>query len=128
RLFGGIYAALQPGGLFIFDLLEPLPAGRTRQGRSWVSGPDWAVLVSRHEEPAGQRLVREIVSFRQVGQLYRRTEEVHHVALLDRNLVLRVLRRQGFLVRVINGYGELRFERGHVGFLARKPPSARSKS
>ena len=47
-------------------------------------------------------------------------EEVHRLRLLERKFVGRVLRRQGFRVRVINGYGALRFARGHVGFVARK--------
>jgi SAM-dependent methyltransferase len=120
KLFARVHAAIEPGGLFVFDVLEPSRGNRSRNGKSWAMGPDWAVLVTRHEDPDAKLLTREITSFRQAGKSYRRTDEVHRVRLLERNFVGRALRRQGFLVRVINGYGEFRFERGHVGFVARK--------
>jgi SAM-dependent methyltransferase len=120
KLFGRVHRALEPGGLFVFDVLEPWRGAGSRAARGWASGPDWAVLVERREDRRAKLLSREITSFRQAGKAYRRTDEVHRVRLLERDFVARALRRQGFLVRVINGYGVLRFERGHVGFVARK--------
>jgi hypothetical protein len=65
--------------------------------------------------------------FRQVGNLYRRSEEVHCVQLYKGSEIAKELRQVGFRVRIIRGYGELRFRKAHVGFIATKaltPPKA----
>ena len=49
-LFGRIYKALEPGGLFIFDVLEPGHQGRKPE-QKFVKGQDWIVLVEKHENP-----------------------------------------------------------------------------
>lgn len=78
------------------------------------------MLVKVQENLAARQLAREITSFRRVGKLYRRAEEVHCLSLLSKEAVERKLRRQGFSLKVVRGYGELRFPRGHVGFVARR--------
>jgi hypothetical protein len=65
-------------------------------------------------------LTRQITSFRRVGELYRRSHEVHRQRLFRRAEVTAWLRDSGFKVRTLRGYGALRFARGQVGFLARK--------
>lgn len=118
-LFARVHGALAPGGLFVFDLLEPRrrPAVALRHR----VGSDWAVLVCVEEDPRRRRLVRHIVGLRRLGGHCRRVEEVHRVRLVTRQEVVAELRRVGFRVRVVRGYGALRFRPGHVGFLARKP-------
>ena len=50
RLFAKICASLQPGGLFIFDILEPgCEKGTKRQSHKIAD--DWAVLVDVEENP-----------------------------------------------------------------------------
>jgi hypothetical protein len=66
-------------------------------------------------------LIRHITSFRKVGDLYRRDEEVHRQRLFTRSEVATQLRSCGFRVRVLRGYGPLCFPPGVFGFLARKP-------
>jgi SAM-dependent methyltransferase len=118
RLFRRVYAALKPGGLFIFDIAEPgrgkRPSPKNRQGI------DWAVLVEVDEDARTNRLTRRITTFRKVGDLYRRDEEVHRLQLYERSGIASELRRAGFRVRTLRGYAEQRFPDARAGFIARK--------
>jgi SAM-dependent methyltransferase len=121
RLFRRIHAALRPGGVLLFDVLGPgqVPAGKRPQGHR--SGDDWAVLVEREEDTDRHRLTRHITTFRRVGRLYRRSEEVHRLQLYRGRDVAATLARIGFRVRLMRGYGDFRLRRGHVAVAARKP-------
>jgi SAM-dependent methyltransferase len=120
-LFRRVYDALRPGGVFVFDVLEPgqLLGGKPRTGHR--TGDDWAVLVEVEEDPAERVLTRYITSFRRVGRLYRRDEEVHRQRLYPARDLTAALARVGFGVRVQRGYGDFRLGRAHVVLLARKP-------
>ena len=104
--FQRAHDALARGGMLIFDVIErgepPLSA------RTWRSGDDWAVLVSTSEQQNSRILVREIETFRKVGEDYRRGREVHRVRLFDSAEVCWWLETVGFSVRSAPGYGEFR--------------------
>jgi SAM-dependent methyltransferase len=100
-LFGRIHAALEPGGLFVCDLVGP---GR-RFVRSWAAGDDWAVLVDADEDARHRLLTRRISTFREVGGAYRRSEEVHRQLLYPATTIAGLLRRAGFRVRIRRAYG-----------------------
>jgi SAM-dependent methyltransferase len=121
KLFQRIHGALEPGGLLLFDVAEPGRVGEKGPQRKHVEGEDWAVLTVLEEDRRRRLLTRRITTFRKVGDLYRRGEEVHQQRLLPRSEIAPQLRALGFRVRTLAGYGSLRFARGHVGFLARKP-------
>ena len=121
KLLRRVHESLVPGGLFLFDVAEPGACPETGTVRSYFEGEDWAVLVTNEEDRQRRLLTRRITSFRRVGDLYRRDQEVHRQRLLDRAELAAQLRGIGFRVRILRGYGTLRFGRGHVGFLARKP-------
>jgi SAM-dependent methyltransferase len=121
KLLERIHRALQPGGVFLFDAAEPGRVPGNGLARTYFEGNDWAVLVSSEEDRRRKFLTRRITSFRQVGELYRRDQEVHCQRLLPRSELAAQLRSIGFRVRVLRGYGRLRFGSGHVGLLARKP-------
>jgi SAM-dependent methyltransferase len=123
RLFRRVHAALAPGGYFLFDVAEPgrVPVWGLQQ--VFRVEDDWAVLVTAREDRRRRLLTRHITTFRKVGALYRRDEEVHCQRLLPRQEVARQLRGAGFQVRILAAYGLRPFARGHVGFLARKPPA-----
>jgi SAM-dependent methyltransferase len=121
KLLQQIHDALQPGGVFLFDVAEPGRVPGSGPVRTYFEGNDWAVLVSTEEDRKRRFLARTITSFRQVGELYRRDQEVHCQRLLPRSELAAQLRSIGFRVRVLRGYGRLRFGKGHVGLLARKP-------
>jgi hypothetical protein len=120
-LFRRIHQALAPAGIFLGDMAEPgrVPGGGAQ--KSFWEGNDWVVLVTSQEDDRRKLLTREITSFRRVGDLYRRDHEMHHQRLLPRRELANDLRTTGFRVRMLTGYGSLRFGAGHTGFLARKP-------
>jgi hypothetical protein len=62
-----------------------------------------------------------LTTFRRIGALYRRDEEVHRPTLLDPAAVESALRAVGFEVEVIPGYGTTPLPPGLIAFLARKP-------
>ena len=119
KLFRRVHESLLPGGVFLLDFAEP---GRVPNGiaRSYFEGDDWAVLVTNREDRQRRQLTRHITSFRRIGELYRRDHEVHRQRLLIRAELAAQLRGLGFRVRILRGYGTLRFGRGHVGLSARK--------
>ena len=123
RLFNRIHHALRPGGVLLFDLAEPGRAsGSGAESRFW-KGKDWAVLLRIEEHARRRELTRRMITFRKVGKLYRRDEEAHRLRLYKGSEIAGELRRAGFRVRIVRGYGRHRFSGAHVGFIARKPPA-----
>jgi SAM-dependent methyltransferase len=119
------FGALAPGGLLVFDVSEPGRVPGSGQHKTCIEGDDWAVFVTQEEDRRQALLTRHITSFRKVGELYRRDHEVHRLRLLPRAQVISWLHEVGFEVRVLDRYGTVQFAPGHVGFLARKPASAK---
>lgn len=120
-LFRRVHNALVSGGLFIFDVAGPgrIPGAGTQ--RRWWEGEDWAVLVETEKDRRRSILTRRITSYRRIGTLYRRDEEVHRQRLYAPSELARQLRGCGFRVRTLRGYGKLGFPPGLYGFLTRKP-------
>ncbi len=120
QVLGRAFEALAPGGLLVLDVAE---SGRVPGGtsRTYTEGDGWAVLVTAEEDQRQGLLTRHITSFRQVGELYRRDQEVHRLRLLSRSQVVSWLQEIGFQVQTLDAYGPVPFAPGHVGFLARKP-------
>jgi hypothetical protein len=79
------------------------------------------VLSEREEDPERGTMVRRIVSFRKVGEHYRRDEEVHRVRLYAPEELSAELLRVGFQARTMRAYGSYLLAGGHVAFVARKP-------
>jgi SAM-dependent methyltransferase len=120
KLLRRIHGSLVPGGLFLLDVAEPGRVPGTGVGRAYFEGDDWAVLVHSEEDRRRNMLTRRITTFRRVGDLYRRDHEVHRQRLLAGTDLAAQLRSIGFRVRILRGYGAVRFGRGHIGLLARK--------
>jgi len=117
RLFERARAALRPGGLLIFDVMTPSGA----RDVGWREGPGWIVCFAATEDTERRTLERRIVVFREAGDGYRRTDEVHRVVLYEPEEVGADLTAAGFEVRRLDGYGPgLPFRAGVAGFLARK--------
>jgi len=119
RLFRRVHAALVPGGVFLFDIATP---GRVPHPsgvwKSHVGAADWSVLVTAEEDRKRNLLTRHIVSFRKVGELYRRDEEVHRLRLIPRTDAAKMLREVGFRVRVLRAYGSQALPKGMIAFQA----------
>lgn len=118
RLFARVHAALRPGGVFIFDVAEPGRAAGAMKRH--YEGRDWAIFVTVEHDAGRRELIRHITSFRRVGKSYRRSNETHRLRLYEPSDVTAGLRRAGFRVRTLRGYGELRFGAGLMAFVARR--------
>jgi SAM-dependent methyltransferase len=119
-IFERVHAALEPGGLFLFDIAEP---GRERGGprRHWSEGPGWMLCLEASENQAERMLERRITVFRELDGGYRRSDELHRLRLYDAQAVLEALASAGFDARRLAAYGSaVHFGRGHSGFLATK--------
>jgi hypothetical protein len=95
-------ATLPPGGMLIFDVIET--GEPSLAGRFWTSGTDWAVLAETTEDQSSRTLVRMIETFRQVGDLYRRGQELHRVRLFDTKELLVLLARYGYAAETVQAY------------------------
>jgi SAM-dependent methyltransferase len=115
-----VYDALEPGGVFLFDLSGPGRVGAEKM-RTWHAGDDWAVMVEAEEDARAGTLTRHITSFRQTSGGYRRAEETHVLKLYAPSGVVASLHGAGFRARILRGYGGEEFARGHRAFLARRP-------
>jgi SAM-dependent methyltransferase len=119
EFFARVYTSLRPGGLFVFDVATP---GRepNRHRQAFRTGSDWACLFEAREDEKERTLTRRISTFRRVGDLYRRADEVHRLRLYDRGELTTALRDTGFRVRTVRDYGKTTFPPGYVGFVAQK--------
>lgn len=118
-LFARIFAALEPGGVFVFDVTE---VGLEQHGeRTFAEGDGWACLVRFEHEAASQRLHRHITSFRRVDDLYRRSEEQHTVQLFEAASVMDDLRYVGFEVERVDHFGAAPLLPHRAGFIAKRP-------
>jgi SAM-dependent methyltransferase len=120
-LFRHVFEALVPGGVFVFDTLGPgqVPPGATAQ--IFRVGEDWAVLSEREEDAEKGTMERRIVSFRKVGEHYRRDDETHRVRLYEPAELCAGLRQAGFEARTMRSYGNYPLAEGHTAFVARTP-------
>ena len=120
QLFQRIYTALTPGGLWLFDLIEPGQLSPGEKQQTFNQGRDWTILVEKEEDPDLNTLTRRIITFRQIGDLYRRSDEVHCVQLYRRGDIARALQEVGFVVEIREGYLPDRLHKAHPVFVARK--------
>jgi len=109
---------LPEGGVLIFDVIER--GEPSFEGRSWKAGEDWAVLVETREDQGARVLVREIATFRRVGELYRRGREIHRVRLFDGDEICGWLSSAGFEVEASEGYGAYVLPPRRRAFFCRK--------
>jgi SAM-dependent methyltransferase len=118
RVAQAILAALAPGGLLICDVAGPSRCRGLRQ--RFQEGDDWTCLVEYQHDLAQQQLTRRIVSFRKIGDRYRRHEEIHRQQLYPAAQIAGMLRDLDFRVRVMRSFGAYRLRQGVAGFVARK--------
>jgi SAM-dependent methyltransferase len=121
QLFGRVYRALRPGGVFVFDVAEPSRLPRRVPQKNYLEGSDWAILVKVDGDRKHNLLRREITCYRKVGQLFRRSEETHVLRLYRTRDLMDDLVRCGFQARKLIGYGRFRFPSGIAGIVATKP-------
>jgi SAM-dependent methyltransferase len=97
------WAALEPGGLLVFDAAGP---GREPdvQRRARHEGDGWTMRVEASEDRAARTLTRRIALMRDG----RRSEELHALRLYERDEVVDWLESSGFAVTCHPSYGAAR--------------------
>ena len=105
----------------MFDVLEPGQLTKGAVRKNFMQGPDWAVFAESQEDQKRKILSRRITAFRRFGKLYRRSQETHRQRLYKASELTQELKRAGFNVQMLRGYGRFRFSDGHLVFAARKP-------
>ena len=118
RVCQRVFEALIPGGVLIFDIAEPGRCSDLKQ--AFKEGADWACLLELLHDESQQQLARRIVTFRKVGDSYRRHEETHRQQLYERAAAAEILRNVGFQCEMVSSYGASAFPAGVIGFVARK--------
>lgn len=106
--------------MLIFDIGEPGQVPRRKFIKSFNEGEDWIVLVEKEENAEQEILNRRIITFRKVGEYYRRDDEIHVQKLYKSNDIAELLREVGFMVKVISSYGDYPLPPNHAAFVAYK--------
>jgi SAM-dependent methyltransferase len=105
-------SALRKDGMLLFDVAErgSYPAYDEQR----IGGDDWSVIAVKESD--GTKVTRRVLTFRNEGGQMRRDEEVHELALYDREELLALLRGD-FRVRVRRSYGSRRLPKGHMVYV-----------
>jgi cyclopropane fatty-acyl-phospholipid synthase-like methyltransferase len=118
RFFARVHAALEPGGLFIFDFIES--AQRRTYPATSRGGRDWALVSRADLDRSGRILTRRMVTIRKVGKHFRGSQETHRVRVHSRQDMAAALADAGFAARMSRAYGRYRLMAGDVAVVAEK--------
>ncbi|WP_185152692.1 class I SAM-dependent methyltransferase [Fulvivirga aurantia] len=119
-LISRIYNALRPQGYLVFDILTT-EILQTSQINSKVIEQDlWTIFLSVNVEKNESILTRAITLFLKDGDHYRKSKEVHKQKLFKKKDIEEILIEVGFRVDKMDGYDDLPFRSGQVGFLCKK--------
>jgi SAM-dependent methyltransferase len=117
HVFQRVFEALEPGGVFLFDLAGPRRVG---VGASFKEAASWAVGVVATE--SDDLLVRKITTFRDLGDsAWSRSFEEHRLRLWPAAGVMERLASCGFRVEELLGYDGVAMPPSLHVYLAVKP-------
>jgi SAM-dependent methyltransferase len=117
RVAARVRAALDPRGVFLFDVATPGRHG-VDVVRKVHEREDWSMFVRLEEHP-DRTLERRMTIFRATGDdgLYRRTDEHHVLRLYDPAALTATLERAGFDVAIKADYGMPSASTPHTGWI-----------
>jgi trans-aconitate methyltransferase len=118
RVFARVHAALEPGGLLLFDFIET--ARRRTYAMRTFSGPGWTMAVSARVAARGRTLTRRIVIERRAPGRTRVSRAIHRVRVYPRRTIVAALEAAGFAVATARTFGRQRLLPGTVAVVARK--------
>jgi SAM-dependent methyltransferase len=98
------YDALEPGGVFFFDVSTPGRGGPDGTRDRFHDADDWS--LGMHSIEHDGILEREITIFIRTGDTYRRVDEHHVLRLYPEADVVAALEDAGFQVKVRGGYAD----------------------
>jgi SAM-dependent methyltransferase len=117
-VFERVHAALEPGGLFIFDFME---SGERRiYPARIIEGDGWSLVARADLSASGRVLTRRLIAKRMIRKTWRRTRETHRVRIYSKEEIGRALAAAGFSACMRRFYGRCRLMPGDVAVIARK--------
>lgn len=120
-LFSKAYKALVPGGLFVFDMLEPGYVEKNLPRLRKYETEDFSLISELMPAPKyPNTFVRDITFFIKKGKTYIRHHEAHTMVLYPKSEVIEMLRSKGFKVKTCKGYGDFTFRKAQVAYVATK--------
>ena len=123
RTMRNVFAALRPGGVFVFDVRHPANQTIAPRDHHRVA-KDWFCYARIEEDFRKNRLTRHIITFRRMKNgNYRRNDEVHRLMVFSRVVVTEWLRKIGFRVKTCRAYGAYKLGTRQSVFICRKPKS-----
>lgn len=106
--------SLAPGGCLVFDLTSP----EMDDSMGWRENGDW--LVASHTKIQHARLERTIVTFRQEGDRWRRSDEHHCQRLVGVEEVMKLAGECGLAVERLEKMGSVSLLPGRDAYMLRK--------
>jgi len=124
RLFGRVAGALQPGGVFVFDILTPAELlGPSREDLAYRSARAIVVVRIERRRDAG-RIRHTIVTLPRLAAGPPPPMEVHDQRVFAPGAVVRWLRAAGFAPRRLSGYPGVPGQPGRAVFVAVRRPTS----
>lgn len=121
RLFARVHAALEPGGVFLFDVATPGRGGPSGSRSGFTDTGAYTMHFRAHEttDDHGEAVLeRRMVLFTRDDDVYRRSDEVHHLRLYPASTVTDMLAAAGFRSTRLVAYGDLPLPHGWVAVAA----------
>lgn len=117
-LFTRVHAALEPRGVFVFDMAGPERAPAEGVQRVTTSGEGWSVHMEAEADPERRVLTRRITTRRRIDGQERTDHETHRLWLVEPAQVVDELGAAGFEVETVQAYAGLPLPPGLTGFIA----------
>jgi predicted TPR repeat methyltransferase len=118
-LFSRVSAALEPGGLFLFDVVETGKA-EPMTYRASRSGPGWEVEAVVSEDASQAVIARTITTRRFEGVEVHCSTELHRIQVFSRTALEDLLAGCGFRVEMADRYPGVSLPPRRVGVVAEK--------
>jgi SAM-dependent methyltransferase len=120
-LFQRVWNALNPGGLFVFDVVESCQASNhPMEYRTERADAGWRLATTVSENTETGILTREIAIVRHRQGIEHRVSELHQVQTFDQAELHDSLAQCGFEVQIVRQYGEFQLLPRRLGVVAHK--------
>ncbi|MCB0825638.1 MAG: class I SAM-dependent methyltransferase [Armatimonadetes bacterium] len=127
EFFAKVYKALEPGGIFIFDIvtLDRIPNPNPMQ--TFAQHGEVAMAVETTGNIENRSLRRDVTVFEGDGESYHKVNESHELYLFDKDEVISELKKLGFSCTTTLRYADFDLFPGLVAIWARKPEQGESQ-